>query len=641
MSGALRLYGKLLRPWFTAAVYLWTLELIANFAINDPEPILDRLADCSAILWTIVLWVGLGVVVLWLIAPFVGVLRLIDWNARSVKGVLVAITAIAFVRWLFNWANLLGTSDFVGYVLVLSVLGLSAWAWRRRTQPRGHDLEFLSLEEGWSFFALPILVFSAIILTITVGKHRAILNANRTELRRALPAQSQLTKSQRPPNVVVIVADALRARSMSLYGYRRKTTPFLDRLAERSTVYTRMYSNSTSTRTSLTSMLTGKHPFSHGRLTKFLPAYNSPENLLRILRKNGYTTAAIASNSDATFYLLGLTHELVHGEYPNFRRLTLSWLRDNGVYPTSPGSRMYDELTQFLPVLGFPKKALGYGPADDTLNLASRVLAKLPEPFFLYVHVHEPHNPYEAPSPFRNKYTKLDYGEVNKKISSDYYARYEPELQPFVDAHRDHYDEAIEFFDFELSKFIGRLNGNSRWSDSLIIVTGDHGESFERGFLNHGEDLYESSIHVPLVIQFPGQAAGYRSAAPVQSIDISPTILRTAGIPVPNWIDGTALNGGEKMLERYRVVVNYKDPDGRRIYDIPTKLAIQRRQRKLIVSCDMGGAELYDLAQDPGESKDLSAKQPETVRELWEKLQEYLDTQGSDRKMSCDFHPER
>ena len=135
---------------------------------------------------------------------------------------------------------------------------------------------------------------------------------------------------------------------MSLYGYHRKTTPFLDRFASESNVYTQMHANSTSTRPSLTTILTGKDPFSHGRLTKFLPVYDSPENLVALLRDQGYTTAAISSNADATFYYLGLVKYLVHGEYPNFRRLTLSFLRDNGVYPTSSGTRMYDEFARWF-----------------------------------------------------------------------------------------------------------------------------------------------------------------------------------------------------------------------------------------------------------------------------------------------------
>lgn len=67
MTGSVGLYGKLLRPWLTAAVYFWTLQLIADFSINDPEPILDRLADCVAILWTLIFWVAAAAVVLWLV----------------------------------------------------------------------------------------------------------------------------------------------------------------------------------------------------------------------------------------------------------------------------------------------------------------------------------------------------------------------------------------------------------------------------------------------------------------------------------------------------------------------------------------------------------------------------------------------
>ena len=639
MTTALRLYGNLLRPWLTVAVYLWSLQLIADFAINDPEPILDRLADCGAILWTLAFWLALAAVVLWLIAPAVGRPRLVVWNARGAKVMLVAITALAFVRWLLNWANLLGNPDIVFFSLVLLILGLGVWACRQRRAANADESNLPSLDEIWLFFTLPTLIITAMILAITVGRHLQGLNANRAEHRSIINSQSQSPKSRRPPNVVLIVADALRAQSMSLYGYLRRTTPFLEEFADRSSVYTQTYTSSTSTRTSLTSILTGKHPFSHGRLTKFLPTYDKPENLLRQLRDHGYTTAAITSNSDATFYVLGLRHELVYGEYPNFRRLTLSWLRDNGVYPTSPGNRMYDELTQFLPFLGFPEKTLGYGPADDTFTVASDVLTNLPEPFFLFIHVHEPHNPYETPPPFRGKYAKLDYDEVNKKISSDYYSRYKPELQPFVDAHRDHYEEAIEYLDFEIAKFVNRLKESRKTSNSLLIITGDHGESFERGFLNHGEDLYESSIHVPLIIQFPGQEVGYRSPAPVQSIDIAPTILYAAGIAVPGWMDGIALTARQGPLERERVVLNYKDPVGHSIYDLPTKLAIGRTEFKLIISCGAGRAELYDLGHDSSESKDLSTKQTVLVKELWGKLKNYLKTQRGERKMVCEFGP--
>ena len=82
-----------------------------------------------------------------------------------------------------------------------------------------------------------------------------------------------------------------------------------------------------------------------------------------------------------------------------------------------------------------------------------------------------------------------------------------------------------------------RVTAKSKSQNTLLVLTTDHGDSFERGFLNHGEDLYENSIHVPLVIKFPGQRKGERLFFPVQSIDIAPTIVETAGIAVPN-VDG-------------------------------------------------------------------------------------------------------
>jgi arylsulfatase A-like enzyme len=617
------------------------LHLMAIFAINDPEPLLDRLADCSAILWTLVLWMTLAASLSWLTALVLNAAALLHFSEQAAKVAMIIITALAFLRWLFKWTTLLGNPHVVPAALVTLSIALGLWVWRRRTSRRDRDLDLPSLRDFWGYFGLPVLTSTMALLVFIAGSHWLMLKYNRAILRESIAEDSFEGAGDKRPNVVLIVADALRAQNMSLYGHTRKTTPFLDGFADSSNVYSQMYSNSTSTRPSLTSILSGRHPLSHGRLTKFLPAYDKRENLVALLRDNGYTTAAVASNADATFYLLGLSHELVHGEYPNFRRLTLSWLRDYGVYPTSPGNRMYDELAQFLPFLGYPERTLGYGPAEDSLALAARLAAKLPEPFFIFIHVHEPHNPYKAPAPFRGKYAKLDHGEVNNEIASNHYGRYQADLQPFVDAHRDHYDEAIEYLDSELAKFVDVLRENPKTDNVLLIITADHGESFERGFLNPGEDLYESSVHVPLIIKFPRQKAGQRSSAPVQSIDIAPTVLQSVGIAVPSWVDGVSLAGREGVEARELVIINYKDPEQRKVYYFPTKVAIRREQFKLIVSCDRNRAELYDLSRNPTERADLSASEVRVVKELWRNLEQYLARQKSEQRMECPFQPGR
>ena len=278
---------------------------------------------------------------------------------------------------------------------------------------------------------------------------------------------------------------------------------------------------------------------------------------------------------------------------------------------------------------------MGYGSAEATLQRANQLIATLPQPYFLFIHIHEPHNPYETPVPFRNKYAKLSYRDIERKISSDYYGRYKAELQSFVDAHRDHYDEAIEYLDSELAKFLQSVNQSSKSDNTMLVLTGDHGESFERGFLNHGEDLYESSIHVPLIIKSPNQRDGGRSSTAVQSIDLAPTVVQALGLAVPSWMDGVPLSLGQSAEPREIVMVNYKDPSEKKIHDRPTKLAIRWRQHKLIVNCDVQRAELYDLDQDIGERVDLSARENALTNELWKKLEQRLAKQTHAVKMEC------
>ncbi len=176
-----------------------------------------------------------------------------------------------------------------------------------------------------------------------------------------------------------------------------------------------------------------------------------------------------------------------------------------------------------------------------------------------------------------------------------------------------------------------------REPNTLLLITGDHGESFERGFLNHGEDLYESSIHVPLLIHFPGQKTSERVDVPAQSVDLAPTILASAGIAVPDWMDGVALGQLAAPADRETIAVNFKDPAGGKLYKLPTKAAIRRGGYKLIVSCDSGKAELYDLAEDSAERKDLARSMPGMAEELWRKLDERLRKGAAE--MPCRFEP--
>jgi arylsulfatase A-like enzyme len=125
----------------------------------------------------------------------------------------------------------------------------------------------------------------------------------------------------------------------------------------------------------------------------------------------------------------------------------------------------------------------------------------------------------------------------------------------------------------------------------------------------------------------------------VQSIDIAPTIFHSAGIAVPNWADGAVIDGAADLRERYRIVLNFKDPDGSGIHELPTRIAIRHKQDKLIVSCEAKRAELYDIERDPGERRDRAKDNPATTRELWRILKHYLANQRSAPRLACDLNP--
>lgn len=634
MNSAIKPYTGILVPWICVAVYLWVLELRAAIG-TDSEPVIAWLADISAILLTIVFWVVVACLPLAITGELIGRLRMCRINRIAVKVCLVGVTAMHFVRWLLNWQWLAPGYDIVLIALVGASVGLSirVLALRARNRDRqetGRNLP--DLEDCFAFGALPLLLaaIGAIVVQI-VFVHSP---GQRYASPEALKPRTE-SAFQSPVNVILIISDAIRASSMSLYGYTRRTTPYLERWAESATVYRKAHTNSTSTKPSMTSIFTGKHPLSHGRLTKAQPPARSHENLLRLLRDHGYWIEAVTSNEDASLRLLGFAKYLSNNEHTAFQYLTLAWLRRMGVYPTPTGGRIYQSLSQFLWFLGYPQRTSYYGKADDTLKIASEVVRRARRPFFLAIQLHEPHDPYDAPPPFRGSYGATPPIEFPRNISSSHYASYDPRLQPDVNFYRDRYEESIRFLDDRLGQFLLDTDKFLAGEKYLLVFTGDHGESFERGFMNHGEALFESSTQVPLVIRFPDQYRGVKFSGLAQSIDVAPTILTAAGVVVPPWMDGRALFSHKSPETETTVTLNFKDPAGQNIYPLPTQIAIWSGRHKLILACESGRTMLYNLADDPDETTDLSKTLPTVLRDLKASLKSKLDRQSNGPKVPC------
>jgi arylsulfatase A-like enzyme len=450
----------------------------------------------------------------------------------------------------------------------------------------------------------------------TVGTHNhvAVVNAATAS------ANSNL------PNIILIVADALRAQTLSVYGYPDNITPSIDRFAQVSSTYLAMHTNATTTIPSVLTLLTGRHPLSHGRLNREIPPRPESLNLLSLLSRHGYSIGAVTSHEDASHALESVRPGLKIAEELAFGDHLFSWLSRVGIFPTRFSGRMYEDFVRMVPFIAFSRRVSWDGNVNETMMRANRLMLRLPAPFFLLVHIREPHAPYELPGDFKAFPHSIDGSQLKP------YAPYAPVLQPAVDVYRRLYEMTVQAMDTVLGKFLEEV---SRSNDNLIILTSDHGESFKHGYFLHGEELYENSTWVPLLIRHPGQTKGDRVGRLTQSTDIAPTILNAVGIPKPDWMEGQSLSPGVLPAPTETVAINYKGPNDGVVHRLPTKIAIWWDRYKLIAVCQTGKAELYDLTQDPQEQTDISQRATGMAEDLERRLRARLANQSAEPRLSC------
>ena len=630
----LRSYGSIVRPWLCLVVYLWILALQSLYG-SDYEPLLDRLADAALILWTALLWVATFAVFVSLPALWLPRLSVCRTNELVSRVGIILISAFYLMLWLTRWRPFLADGYTVYFGLILLTAGLYCLARRRRIgSARSRADNVPSWREVFSHAVLPLLFASLVVLGIRI----ADAYSERKEVASALSGPTALKQGAAfsSPNVIVIVADSLRAQSLSLYSRSGVATPKVDLWAETASVYLDTHANATMTAPALTTLLTGKHLLHHGRLYRDMPASPSAQNLLQVLRSHGYTTAAVTSSLEASMQALGFSSGLSQAEDFAFSFLTLGWLRDLGVYPTRLGGRMYRDLHLLFPWLGFPGRTLPDGNINDTLERARLMIADARRPFFLFIHIHEPHESNTMSSWAMLARQLWSQMVEKKKFELEPYKHYDRSLQPEVDSYKAEYEASVRAVDAGLGKFFDDLRRQSWFDDSLVILTADHGDSFERGYLYHGAELYENSTWVPLVIRFPRQKSGARVPGLTQTVDIAPTILKSVGVPIPDWMDGQALEPSSLPAQVATIAVNYDHPGESFANSLPTtKLAIWWNRFKLIAGCNDPSVELYDLANDPAEQVNLAARERETVRRLKFRLGQQLANQPGPLKLSC------
>lgn len=301
----------------------------------------------------------------------------------------------------------------------------------------------------------------------------------------SLPAGAS-PPAQTPPDVFLITIDTLRADHVHCYGYENVKTPALDALAHEGVRFTQAFTPSPITNTSHASILTGLLPGSHGVTDFAVPLSPAHPTLAELLKKQGYHTAAFIGAVILDSKTLA----------PGFDR----------------GFDYYDNFPEH------PQTKSRWGRVErrgmDVAQHAEAWLTRHPAgPHFMWVHLYDPHDPYEPPPPYSQTY-------------------------------KDHpYDGEIAYADSALANFIAYLKASGHYRNSIIIVVGDHGEGLgEHHEDTHGIFLYDSTTHVPLLVKLPKEVrAGTVIQAQVRTVDIVPTVLDLAGAPALDKRDGDSL----------------------------------------------------------------------------------------------------
>jgi len=380
---------------------------------------------------------------------------------------------------------------------------------------------------------------------------------------------SDVQKTAQNKNILVILLDAARADHMSSYGYQRQTTPHIDRLAESGFLFSNVFAEAAYTLASTGTLLTGLPPDVHGVVSAFYSRLSDDITTLpELLQEKGYLTAALSSN-------------------PFFSR----------AYNYQQGFDHFIEL--------FDEKRIVNG--DDFLAPFEKLMADFRDrPFFIYLHLREPHTPYCMPRPFFGKFQKifespseLYYQKIKRLLAAESWS--DSELQFMTDI----YDENLAYADHMVGKFIEILKKAKRFDKTITVILADHGEGLgEHELLGHNVILHREGIHVPLILRIPGLGKGQAAIDnPAITSDLTVTVCQLLEVeyPYPDLTRGLNLFSlPGKRTRICRSTVMSTRYSGYVVDSFPYRAIIFPKLGRL-------NTQVFNVHEDPGETHTLSS----------------------------------
>lgn len=398
-----------------------------------------------------------------------------------------------------------------------------------------------------------------------------------------------------PANFLLITVDTLRADHLGFHGYERNTSRFLDRFARESIAFRDASVQVPKTLPSMSSMMTSLYPEQAGVMANLHVLPRARRTLAEELQAHGFHTVAHTTN-----LLL------------NDRRGM-----DQG----------FDEFSSTSPM----------DAAELTDWAIARLDAGFEGRFFMWIHYTDPHGPYDPPAPNDRLFVGDEHYDPTRKVVLDYerIPGFDPNLilgavpiyqqEPLKDHERRterdfyvaRYDGEIHYLDQQLGRLFSYLEETGALADTMVVFTSDHGEGLGEHdyYFEHGWFVYQDQLHVPWLIRLPGQTP--RSIErPVELLDLAPTLVDLLGLPVTGHFQGTSLVPLVEDREIHPAPIYAVTPSE---YPGQQYKGLRVGPIKYIVDHD-DREELYDLAEDPLETKNLAAERPKQLAEFREWL---------------------
>lgn len=404
-------------------------------------------------------------------------------------------------------------------------------------------------------------------------------------------------------NVVFITPDQMRADHLHCYGCPRKTSPYIDKMSHEGVFFKRHYTVASWTTPSFCSIMSSLVPSQHGAT---LFGHSMKDSNIRLLPERfktaGYRTVAFCNNALASKSLARGFHELYEGERYQPQNIT---------------------------------EHMEFGAQGTNKKIFEWLNQHHSKPFFMWILYFEPHSPYNPPSEHDIFKTSAYPNETNngygpKRNSGRLYRLANAGDKKAVERLNSLYDGKIHFVDYYIGQVLEKLREVGLDERTLVVLASDHGEMLYEHVdcltFDH-RSLYDSNIHVPLIMRGPLIPKGKSIDAIVSTLDIAPTILEIVGLPPLESTQGESLmpliSGRTDAVHEYI----FAEQD-----ILEPMRSVRDKKYKLIHHLQNGKIQLYDAIADPDEKKDIADQNPEIVRTLSAKLTNYRKNEASEKE---------